>query len=92
MPVHSRVASQKRKAGIYFKKWKWFGRRKHIPSLVPSLCLENRSGSWGGDGRRAWGRGKAYDIMLMIVPGLERSSQGQAHSAKIKGEKRVGSL
>lgn len=35
IPVHSGVASQKRKAGIYFKKWKWFGGSRHISSLVP---------------------------------------------------------
>lgn len=67
--VHSGVASQKRKAGIYFKKWKWFGGKRHISSLVPSLCPENRSRTWSGVVRRALGRGRAF-ALPMILPWL----------------------
>lgn len=75
--VHFGVASQNRKAGIYFKKWKWFGGRRHISSLVSSLRLENRSGAWGGGGGKGVVEGKAH--VPMIVLWSERSSQGQAH-------------
>lgn len=86
--VHSGVASQKRQAGIYFKKWKWGIRsgRSHISSSVPSLSLENGRGAWGGVVRRERGKGKAHT--LRIVPWLQKSSQGQVHSAKVKVEKR----
>lgn len=54
--------------------------------FLPSLCLENRSGAWGGVVRRASGRGEAQ--VLTIGPRLEKSSQGQVQSAKVKDEKR----
>lgn len=53
--------------------------------FLPSLCLENRSGAWGGVVRRASGRGEAQ--VLTIGPRLEKSSQGQVQSAKVKDEK-----
>lgn len=87
--VHSGVASQKRKAGIYFKNWKWFGARRHVSSLVPPLCLGNRSRAWGAGGEK--GVGERRGICSYDSPGLGRSSQGWAHSAKVKGEKRNGS-
>lgn len=75
--VHSGVASQKRKAGIYFKKWKRFGGRRHISLLVPSLCLENRSRAWDEGGEKGVRKRKGIRCS-MILPRLEGSSQRQA--------------
>lgn len=63
--VHSGVASQRRKAVMYFKKWKWFGGRRHISSWVPSLRLENRSGAWGGGvDKGRWGEERHMCLWL----------------------------
>lgn len=85
--VHFGVASQNRKAGICFKKWKWFGGRRHISSLVSSLRLENRSGAWGGGGGKGVVERKAH--VPMIVPrSIREKLSGAGSSAKVKGEKR----
>lgn len=56
-----------------------------------SLSSFSTPRKWDEDGEEGvGGREKAY--VLMIVPWLDRSSQGQAHSAKIKGEKRNASF
>lgn len=87
--VHSGVASQKRKAGIYFKKWKRFGGRRHISLLVPSLCLENRSRAWDEGGEKGVRKRKgircSYDS-----PTIGGKFSAAGSSARFKGGNRKG--
>lgn len=63
------VASQRRKTRIYFKKWKWFGERRHISSSVPSFGLKYRRKGVGRGGEKGVGKRKViccpYDALMI---------------------------